>query len=92
VAFIVLYMIFSPGPVYVGQSGGDTKRRALQMMQHLKIALENKVKVIVITRHIGDFKDKDTSALQGTMDLLKVTGLSLDLNRIYFPKICCHIL
>ena len=47
------------------------------MMQHLKIALENKVKVIVITRPIGDFKDKDTSALQGTLDLLKVAGVSL---------------
>ncbi len=54
-----------------------TKRRTLQMMQHLKIALENKVKVIVITRPIGDFKDKDTSALQETLDLLKVSRVSL---------------
>ncbi|WP_366557061.1 DEAD/DEAH box helicase family protein [Desulfosporosinus sp. BICA1-9] len=54
-----------------------TKRRTLQMMQHLKLALENKVKVIVITRPIGDFKDKDTSALQGTLDLLQVAGVSL---------------
>ena len=54
-----------------------TKRRTLQMMQHLKIALENKVKVIVITRPTGDFKDKDTSALQGALDLLKVAGVSL---------------
>lgn len=45
-----------------------TKRRTLQMMQHLKIALENKVKVIVITRPIADFKNKNTSALQGTLD------------------------
>ena len=54
-----------------------TKRRTLQMMQHLKIALENKVKVIVITRPIEDFKDKDTSALQGTLDFLKVSGVVL---------------
>ncbi|MFZ3130138.1 MAG: DEAD/DEAH box helicase family protein, partial [Desulfosporosinus sp.] len=51
-----------------------TKRRTLQMMQHLKIALENKVKVIVITRPLGDFKDKNTSALQGALDVLKVAG------------------
>jgi len=54
-----------------------TKRRTLQMMQHLKIALENKVRVIVITRPLEDFKDKNTSALQGTLDLLKVAGVSL---------------
>jgi len=54
-----------------------TKRRTIQMMQHLKVALENKVRVIVITRPIGDFKDKNTSALQGTLDLLKVAGVSL---------------
>ena len=47
------------------------------MMQHLKIALENKVKVIVITRPLGDFKDKNTSALQGALDVLKVAGVSL---------------
>ncbi|HBW34449.1 TOTE conflict system archaeo-eukaryotic primase domain-containing protein [Desulfosporosinus sp. BICA1-9] len=54
-----------------------TKRRTLQMMQHLKVALENKVRVIVITRSLGDFKDKNTSALQGALDLLKVAGVSL---------------
>jgi len=54
-----------------------TKRRTLQMLQHLKIALENKVKVIVVTRPIGDFKNKDTSALQGALDLLEVAGVSL---------------
>lgn len=54
-----------------------TKRRTLQMLQNLKIALENKVKVIVITRPIGDFKNKDTSALQGVLELLKVAGVSL---------------
>ncbi len=47
------------------------------MMQYLKIALESKLRVIVITRPIGDFKDKDTSALQGALDLLKEAGVSL---------------
>jgi len=54
-----------------------TKRRTLQMMQHLKIVLENKAKVIVITRPLGDFKDKNTSALQGALDVLRVAGVSL---------------
>ncbi|WP_242877668.1 phospholipase D-like domain-containing protein [Desulfosporosinus sp. BG] len=54
-----------------------TKRRTLQMMQHLRIALENKVRVIVITRTIGDFNDKNASALQDALDLLKDAGVSL---------------
>ncbi len=54
-----------------------TKRRTLQMMQHLKIALENKVRVIVITRPLEDFNDKNTSALQGALDLLEIAGVSL---------------
>jgi len=54
-----------------------TKRRTLQMMQHLRIALENKVRVIVITRTIGDFNDKNASALQDALDILKDAGVSL---------------
>lgn len=54
-----------------------TKKRTLQMMQHLNVALKNKVRVIVITRPVGDFKDKNSSALQDALELLKAAGVSL---------------
>ena len=47
------------------------KRRTLQMIQHLKIAVDNKTRVIVITRPIEDFKEKDRIVLKRTLDLLK---------------------
>lgn len=54
-----------------------TKRRTLHMMQHLEGALRNKVRVIVVTRPIEDFAEKDTAALQGTLELLQGAGVSL---------------
>jgi len=54
-----------------------TKRRTVQMMQHLEVALRNKVKVIVVTRPMGDFGGKDTAAMQGTLDLLQSAGVSV---------------
>jgi len=60
------------------------------MMQHLKVALENKVKVIVITRPLGDFKDKNISALQDALDVLKVAGVSSVLWIFNFIKYVSH--
>jgi len=54
-----------------------TKRRTVQMLQHLEVALRNKVKVIVVTRPTEDFEGKDTAALQGTLDLLQGAGVSV---------------
>ena len=54
-----------------------TKRRTLHMMQHLEGALRNKVKVIVVTRPIEDFAEKDTTALQWTLGLLQGAGVSV---------------
>lgn len=54
-----------------------TKRRTLQMMQHLEIALRNKVKVIIVTRPTGDFGEKEPAALQGTLDMLQHTGVNV---------------
>ena len=54
-----------------------TKRRTVQMLQQLEVALRNKVKVIVVTRPIEDFGEKDPAALQGTLDLLQRAGVSL---------------
>lgn len=52
-----------------------TKKRTLQMLQYLKAALCNKVKVIVVTRPVEDFKDKDIIVLQSCLDLLKNVGI-----------------
>ena len=53
------------------------KRRTIQMIQYLKVALENKYSVIVVTRPIEDFKEKDYDALRGTLDLLKSNGINI---------------
>ena len=53
------------------------KRRALQMVQHLKIALDKKIRVIIVTRPIEDFKAKDRIALQKMIDLLKGNEISV---------------
>jgi superfamily II DNA or RNA helicase len=54
-----------------------TQKRTLQMMPHLMAALENKVKVIVVTRPGEDFKERDRSRLQETVDLMKSAGISI---------------
>ena len=54
-----------------------TKRRSLQMLQNLAVAIENKVKVIVVTRPAEDFRDRDTVALQNTLDMLKDAGVRI---------------
>jgi superfamily II DNA or RNA helicase len=54
-----------------------TRRRTLQMMQQLDIALRNKVKVIVVTRPTGDFGEKKPAALQGTLDMLQHAGMNV---------------
>ena len=54
-----------------------TKKRTLQMMQYLRVALENKVRVIVVTRPGEDFKEKDKGRLQETVDLMKSAGISI---------------
>lgn len=41
------------------------KRRSLQMLQNMKTALENGVKIIVVTRPAEDLKSKDVAALYG---------------------------
>ena len=54
-----------------------TKRRTLQMMQNLKIALNNGVKVVVVTRPSEDFKEKDLASWQTTIDLIKSSGIAI---------------
>jgi superfamily II DNA or RNA helicase len=52
-----------------------TRRRTLQMMQNLKAALVKGVKVVVVARPAGDFKDKDLTSWQTTIELLKSSGV-----------------
>jgi len=54
-----------------------TLRRTQQMMQHLEAALQKKVKVIVVTRPLEDFREKDTASLQGALKLLKDAGVNM---------------
>ncbi|ODA41613.1 phospholipase D-like domain-containing protein [Desulfosporosinus sp. BG] len=54
-----------------------TRKRTLQMMKYLTVALENKVRVIVVTRPGEDFKEKDRSRIQETVDIMKNAGISI---------------
>jgi phosphatidylserine/phosphatidylglycerophosphate/cardiolipin synthase-like enzyme len=54
-----------------------TRRRTIQMMQQLEVALRNEVRVIVVTRRVEDFREKDATALQGTLDFLQGAGVSM---------------
>jgi superfamily II DNA or RNA helicase len=54
-----------------------TVRRSLRMMQLLKSALDNGVKVVVITRPIEDFKDKDKVVIQGNLDVMIEAGVKI---------------
>jgi len=58
-----------------------TKRRTLQMLQILKVALERKVEVTVVTRPASDFTEK--RVVEEMLDLLQTTGLNL----VYKSKI-----
>ncbi|MGA3282543.1 MAG: DEAD/DEAH box helicase family protein [Smithella sp.] len=52
-----------------------TKRRALQMLELMSVALDQKVKVTIMTRPATDFKDKP--ALEDTLSVLKTAGVNL---------------
>jgi len=54
-----------------------TRKRTLQMLELLKIAVQNKVKVIIVTRPVEDFGTKDRPALQDTLSVLEGIGLKL---------------
>jgi superfamily II DNA or RNA helicase len=53
------------------------KIRTLQMIKHLKVALEKKVRVLIVTRPKEDFKPKDHATIQRTLDLLTECGASV---------------
>ncbi len=51
------------------------RRRTLQMLQQLKIAAINNIRVIVVTRPVEEFKSSDQSALLETLDLFSQNKL-----------------
>jgi superfamily II DNA or RNA helicase len=51
------------------------KRRALQMVQHLKIALDKHIRVIVVTRPVEDLRAEAGVALQEILDFLKANDI-----------------
>jgi superfamily II DNA or RNA helicase len=53
------------------------KRRALQMVQHLKIALDKKIRAIVVTRPITDFNLRYRNSLQEVLTLLNGNGINM---------------
>ena len=52
-----------------------TKRRAMQMLELMSVALDQKVEVTIITRPANDFKDKP--ALEEVLVMLKAAGVNL---------------
>ncbi|NMC32770.1 MAG: hypothetical protein GYA36_09990 [Veillonellaceae bacterium] len=54
-----------------------SKQRALFMMKQLESVLQKNGKVIIVTRPVDDFKEKDRAALQEVFDLLKTSGADL---------------
>ena len=53
------------------------KMRTLQMTKHLKMALEKKVRVIIVTRPKEDFNPSDHATIQRTLDMLTDCGASI---------------
>jgi phosphatidylserine/phosphatidylglycerophosphate/cardiolipin synthase-like enzyme len=47
------------------------------MMQNLEIALRNKVRIIVVTRPVENFGEKEPAALHGTLNILQDAGVSV---------------
>ncbi len=54
-----------------------TRKRTLQMAQNLKVAIANNVKVIVVTRPSEEYKEKDLSAWQDTIEVLGNVGVNI---------------
>ena len=53
------------------------KMRTLQMTKHLKVVLEKKARVLIVTRPKEDFKPKDHATIQRTLNLLTDCGASV---------------
>ena len=54
-----------------------TMRRVEQMLQYLKTAMDNSVKVIIMTKPYEDFNERGRLFLQKNLDVLKNEGINL---------------
>jgi len=54
-----------------------TRRRTIQMMQDLEIALRNGTRVIVVTRPAMEYREADQTALLGTFDIMQDAGVKM---------------
>jgi type I site-specific restriction-modification system R (restriction) subunit len=63
-----------------------TRRRTLQMLQNLKVTLAKGTKVVVVTRPAENFKGKDISTWQTTLELLKNSGIVIVFNSNIYQK------
>jgi superfamily II DNA or RNA helicase len=54
-----------------------TKRRTLQMLEYLQVAVQNKVTITIVTRPVEDFEAKNRNALTDALNLLKGIGIHL---------------
>ena len=52
-----------------------TNKRTLNMLNNLRSAINNKVKIIIITRPEDNYKSKDLKSINETLYLLKETGI-----------------
>lgn len=54
-----------------------TKRRTLQMLEYLQVAVQNKVTVTIVTRPAEEFEAKNRNALTEALNLLEGSGIHL---------------
>jgi superfamily II DNA or RNA helicase len=59
------------------------KRRVMQMAQYIDAAVRNSVRVIVVTRPVEDFKEKEQKAIKDALDVLKGRAIKV----IFRPNI-----
>jgi superfamily II DNA or RNA helicase len=55
------------------------KRRCAKMNEHLKIAVENKIRVVAVTRPAEDFRAQDRASLESIFGLLESNGIKVAL-------------
>lgn len=54
-----------------------TKRRTLQILEYLQVAVQNKITVTVVTRPLEDFEAKNRNTLTEALNLLEGCGIRL---------------
>ncbi|MBA4411600.1 MAG: DEAD/DEAH box helicase family protein [Bacteroidota bacterium] len=54
-----------------------TRKRTLQMVQNLELAISKGVRVIVVTRPAEEYKGKDVANWQDTIEVLRLSGINL---------------